>query len=170
MSIQQAYTVILNDAEALNRYRTYRHLKLIGYKLHKCEKPIKRQLDDKTESENKRAFLENATETSVSSTVSSTIAQDAPVQFQNTETALMDYKVRFPESTNKDDEAFYLYIKYVVVGLFLRRLIYFLFSKTNTFDDCLKISDKNGPVITAVTSEDDVCFYRFSSVDLPILL
>lgn len=106
MSIQQAYSVILKDNATLNNYRTYRNLKLVGYKLHKYEKQLKRDLDEGIEPESKRSRLENAEEA-----VSSTILLDAPVQVQNTETAVWDYRVRYPESTKKDDEAFYLYVK-----------------------------------------------------------
>lgn len=165
MSIQQAYSVILKDNATLNNYRTYRTLKLVGYKLQKYEKQLKRELEEKDEPESKRSCLESPAQAA-----SNSILQDAPMQVQNTETTEWDYKVRYPESTKKDDEAFYLYIKYDVMSLFCSVLIYLHFSKSNTFDECLKFTDKDGPVITAVTSEDDVAFYRFSSVDLPVLL
>lgn len=45
----------------------------------------------------------------------------------------------------------------------------FCCSKNDTLDECLRITDKNGPVVTAIASDDDVAFYRFSSVDLPVL-
>lgn len=108
LSIQQAYTIILKDQNALRNYRAYRSLKLIGYKLHKSEETQKRQLDEKEDSENKKGCLAS----------SSKILEDAPILVQNTETPAWDYKVRFPESTKKDDVAFYLYIKYYISSSF----------------------------------------------------
>lgn len=105
LSIQQAYTIILKDANALRNYRTYRSLKLIGYKLHKDEKTQKRQLDEEENSENKKGCLAS----------SSKSLEAAPKLVQNTEIPTWDYKVRFPESTKKDDVAFYLYIKYYIL-------------------------------------------------------
>lgn len=126
MSIQQAYAVILKDTDALNCYRTYRNLKLGGYKLEKYEKPLKRDLDEKTESTNKKLCLEAFAGSSKNDSVSR-IVEDAPSQIQNVETVNWDYKVRFPESTKKDEKAFYLYMKYVSIKLFNMLFKLFLF-------------------------------------------
>lgn len=124
MSIQQAYAVILKDGDALNNYRTYRTLKLLGYKLSRNERTQKRELVEKQDSESKRACLETPPGDSGSGNVESNIVQDAPVQIQNTEIAEWDYKVRFPESTRKDDIAFFLQIKYFLSSSFVPPLIF----------------------------------------------
>lgn len=121
MSIQQAYTMILKDVDALNKYRAYKSLKLIGYKLEKNERRLKRQLEEKMERQSKKSCLEEGAS-------SSEIFENTLKQVQNTETALWDYKVRFPESSKKDDTAFYLFVKYFVSKFPLRVFnVFFVF-------------------------------------------
>lgn len=126
LSIQHAYAVIIKDANALNKYRTYRSLKLIGYKLHKIKKQDKRELEEKTESQSKRVCSETFPEGTVDD--DNRITADAPIQIQNTDTVTCDYKIRLPESTKKDDDGFYLYIKYKVhIVTFCPLLLLFFF-------------------------------------------